>query len=83
MSESPAPGVDGGNELSQNDTEETRFTIIILDIRFYGMVDWEDLTCSLMVRMKRSISVTCYFLDAQFRFMPRSVISWHSGSKSQ
>ena len=83
MSESPAPGVDGGNALSQKMAEETRCTIISLDIFLNGMVDQADLTRSLTVWMKRSISGTCYFLDAQFRFIPRAVISFCSGSISQ
>ena len=70
MSDSPAPGVDGGNALSQKMAETTRCTIIRLDICLNGMVDQADMTCSLIVRMRRSISGTYSFLDAQFRFMP-------------
>ena len=73
MSDSPAPGVDGVNALSQKMAEATRFTIISLDIHL------ADLKLSLRVRMKRSISGTCLFLDAQFRFMPREVMSLRSG----
>ena len=47
------------------------------------MVDRVDLTHSLRVWMKRSISGICSFLDAQFSFMPRAVISLSSGSNSQ
>ena len=83
MSESPVPGVYGGKSLIQKMAYATRCTIISLDIRLNGMVDRADLTRSLTVRMKRSISGTCYFLDAQFRFMPRAVISLRSGSNSQ
>ena len=83
MSESPAPGVDGGNSLSQKMAEATGCNIISLDIRLNGMVARADLTRSLMVRMKRSISGTCYFLGEQFRFMPREVISLRSGLNSQ
>ena len=54
-----------------------------LDISLNTMVARADLTRSLMVRMKRSISGTCSFLDAQFRCMPISVISLRSGSNSQ
>ena len=79
MSDSPAPGVDGGNALSQKMEEAKRCTIISLDIFLNGIVDQADLTRSLTVWMKRSISGTCSFLDAQFRFMPRAVISWRSG----
>ena len=83
MSDSPEPGVDGGNASSQKMSEATRYTIMSLDISSNGMVAWADLTRSLMVRTKRSISGTCYFLDAQFRFMPRAVISLRSVSNSQ
>ena len=83
MFDSPAPGVDGGNSLIQKMTDATRCTIIRLDIRLNGMMTRADLTRSLTVRMKRSISGTCYFLDAQFRFMPREVISLRSGSNSK
>ena len=83
MYDSPAPGVDGGNELSQKITEATRCTIINLDISLNGMVDRADLTSSLTVRMKRSISGTCYFLYEQFRFMPIEVIYLRSGLNSQ
>ena len=83
MSDSPEPGVDGGNSLSQKMAEATRCTIMRLDIRLNGMVDRADLTRSLTVRMKRSISGTCPFLDAQFRFMPRAVIYLRSVSNSQ
>ena len=44
------------------------------------MADRAGLTRSLTVQIKCSISGTCYFLCAQFRFIPRSVISVHSGS---
>ena len=79
MSDSPVPGVDGVNALMQKMAEATRCTITSLDIHLNGMVDWVDMTRSLKVQMKRSISGTCYFLDAQFRFMPRAVISLRSG----
>ena len=54
-----------------------------LDICLNGMVARADLIRSLTVRMKRSISGKCSFLYAQFRFMPRAVISLRSGSNSQ
>ena len=44
--------------------EATRCTIISLHIRLNGMVARADLTRYLTVRMKRSISGTCSFLDA-------------------
>ena len=44
--------------------EATICNIISLDICLNGMVARADLMCSLTVRMKRSISGTCYFLDA-------------------
>ena len=80
VSDSPVPSVYGGNALIPKMAEATRCTIISLDIRLNGMVAQADLTCSLTARMKRSISGTCSFLDAQFRFMPRAVISLRSGS---
>ena len=83
MSDSPDTGVDGGNALIQKMAETTRCTIISLDIHLNGILAWADLTRSLMVHIKRSSSGTCYFLDAQFRFMPRVVIYLRSGSKSQ
>ena len=83
MSESPAPGVDGGNELSQKMEEATRCTITSLDICLNGMVARADMTRSLTVWMKPSISGTYSFLDAQFRFIPRAVIYLRSGSDSQ
>ena len=58
-------------------------TIINLDIHLNGMVSRADLARSLTVRTKRLISGTCSFLDAQFRFIPRAVISLRSGSNSQ
>ena len=61
-------------------SEAIRYTIISLDIRLKSMVDQADLTRSLMVRMKRSITGKCYFLDAHFRFMPREFISLRSVS---
>ena len=70
MSMSTAPGFDGGKTMIQNMAEAKKCTIIILDTRFIGMADQADLTPSLSVRMKCSISGTCYFLDAQFRFIP-------------
>ena len=69
MSDIPAPGVDGGNSLIQKMAEATRCTIISLDIRLNGVVAQVDLTPSLTFWMKRSISGTCLFLDAQFRLM--------------
>ena len=83
MSYSPASCVDGGNILSQNTAEATRFNTIGLDIRLNKMVARADLTCFLTVGMKRSISGTCSFLDAQFRFMPRAVDSLCIDSNSQ
>ena len=74
MYDSPAPGVDGGNLLSQKMVEVTRYTIISLDVHLNGMVDQADLMCSLLFWMKRSISGTYSFLDAKFRFMPRAVL---------
>ena len=56
FSESPASGVDGGNVLSQKMAEATRCTIISLGVRLKCMVDQADITRSLTVRMKRSIS---------------------------
>ena len=47
-----------------------------------GIADRTDLARSLTVRIKCSISWTCSFLDAQFRFIPRAVISLYSGSNS-
>ena len=79
VSDSPVPVVDGGNELIQKMEEATRCTIIILDLCLNGMVARANLTRSLTVQMKRSISGTCSFFDAQFRFMPRAVISLRSG----
>ena len=55
MSDSPAPGVDGGNALSQKMVEATRCTIMSLGINLNGMVAWADLMRSLTVHMKRSI----------------------------
>ena len=83
MSDSPVPGVDGVNALIQNMAEATRCTIMILDIFLNDMVHQVDMTGSFKVQMKRSISGTCYFLDAQFRFMPRLVIYLRSGLNSQ
>ena len=83
MDYSPAPGVDGGNASIQKMEEVKRCTIISLDIHLNSMVARGDLTRSLTVQMKRSISGTCSFLYAQFRFMPRTVISLNSGSNSQ
>ena len=83
MSDSPAPGVYGGNALSQKMAGTTRCTIISLDIRLNGMVAWADLMRYLTVWMECSISGTCFFLDAQFRFMPRAAISLRSDLKSQ
>ena len=83
MYESPVPGVDGGNALRQKMTEATRCTIIILYILLNIMLDQLDLNRSLTVQMKRSISGRCFFLDAQFRFMPRVVIYLRSCSYSQ
>ena len=80
MSDSPVTGVDGGNSLIQKMAEATRCTIISLDISLNGMVARSGLMRSLTVRMKRSISGTFSFLDAQFRFMPREVISLNSGT---
>ena len=63
-------------------SESTRCTIISLDIRLNSMLDWAHLTRSLMARMKHSILGSCSFLCARFRFIPRMVISLHSGSNS-
>ena len=46
------------------------------------MADWSDQMRSLMVQFNRSISETCYFLDAQFMDMKRSAISTRRGSNS-
>ena len=46
------------------------------------MADWVDRTRSLAVQLNCSISCTCSFLDAQFKEIPRSDISAHSGSNS-
>ena len=81
--DSPVPGVDGVFTLSQKMEEATRCTIMSLDIRVNSMVDQAGLTRSLTDRMKRSISGTCSFLDAQFRFMPRAFISLFIGLNSQ
>ena len=73
MSDSPVPGVDGGNELSQKMAEATRCTIIRLDIRLNGIVAWADLTRSLTVRMKRSISGTySFFIQVSVLCLERS-----------
>ena len=61
---SPAPGVDGGDSLSQKIAEATRFTIISLYTHLNVMVPWADLMQSLTVCMKRSIPGKFYFLDA-------------------
>ena len=52
--------------------------------RFFlkGMDSWVDRMHSLTVRLNRSISGTCSFLDTQFRDIPRSAISACRGSKS-
>ena len=83
MSDSTAPGVDGGNTLSQKTEEAKRCNITSLDIRLNDMVNRADLTRSLTAQMKRSISGTYYFLDANFRFMPREFISLRSGSNQK
>ena len=83
MSDSPSPGVDQGNILSQKMAEVTICTIIRLNIRLNGMVARADLTRSSTIRMKVSILGTCYLLDAHFRFMPIEVIYLRSGSNSQ
>ena len=64
MSESPTPGVDGENALIKKMAEATGCTIIRLDICLNGLVAQADLTHSLTVRMKRSISGTYSFLGA-------------------
>ena len=61
MSDSPAPGVDGGDSLSQKMAEAKICTIMSLDIRLNGMVAHADLIRSLTVQMKFSISGKCYF----------------------
>ena len=83
VSDSPAPGVDGGNSLNQKMAEATRFTITSLGVCLNGMVDREDLTRSLTVQMKPSILGKYFILDAQSRFIPRAVISLRSGFNSQ
>ena len=45
------------------------------------MAAWTDLTHFLTFQINFSFSGTCYFLDEQFRFIPRVVISIHSGLK--
>ena len=74
MSDSPDTGVDGGNALIQKMAEAKIFTIISLDICLNSMVDRADLTRSLTVHTKSSISGKFSFWDAQFRFMPILVI---------
>ena len=83
MSDSPVPSVDGGNGFRKKMAEATIYNIMSLYIRLNVMVAWEDLTRSLTVRMKCSISGICYFLDAQFRFMPRVVIYFRIGLNLQ
>ena len=81
MSDSPAPGVDGGNVLIQKMAKATRCTIIILDICLNSIVYRADLTRYLTVQMKRSISGKYSFFDANlFWFMPRAVLSLRSVS---
>ena len=60
MSDSPAPGVDGGNELIQKMAEATRCTIIRLYICLNGIVTQVDLTRSLTIRTKQSHSLFLY-----------------------
>ena len=68
-----------GKSIDPKMAKAKRCTIIILNVRLNGMVAQADLTRSLIFRMKRSISGTCSFLDAQFSFMPREVMSLRSG----
>ena len=82
MYDIPEPGVDGGNSLSQNMADVTRFTIISLDIIVNGMAARADLARSLTVQMKCSISGTCSFLGAHFRFIHKEAIFLRSGSRS-
>ena len=82
MSDSPEPGVDGGNALSQKMLEATIFIIIGLGIRLNGMVAQADLTRSLTVWTKSSISGKCYFLYEHFSFIYIAVIYSCSGSNS-
>ena len=53
VSGSPETCIDGENGLGGNIKEAKRCTIIILYTRLNGMVARLDLTCFLMVRMKR------------------------------
>ena len=70
----------GKKSLIQKISEATRCNIINLYNRLNGIVDWEDLTRSITIRIERSISGTYSFLDAQFRFISRAVLSLSSGS---
>ena len=74
MSDSPETGVEGVNTLSQKVAEAKICTIIRLYIHFSRIVTQADLMRSLAVRVKRSISGTCYFLDVQFRFIQGLVL---------
>ena len=76
------PVFNRGMNLAKNIVVVTKLTIISLEVCLKGMDAREDWMRSLMVRLNRSISGTCYFLDTQFRDMPRSTISAHSGSNS-
>ena len=69
--------------MSQKMAEAKRCTIISLYNHLNGMMAWTDLTRSSTIRMKHSVSGTYYFLEEQFRFMPRAVISLHGGTNSQ
>ena len=74
------PGFDRVKAFSQKIAEAKRWTIINLEIRLKGMTAQVDRTRYFMLQLNRSISGTCYFLDAQFRDMPRSAISARRGS---
>ena len=63
--------------------EAPRYISISLDNIFNSMVDQVYLTRFLTVQMKRSISGTCSFLGAQFKFLHRDVSSLCSDSNSQ
>ena len=73
--ENPAPGFNGGKAFIQNIAMVTGWTIINLDIKLKGMAAWAYWTSFLKILLHRSISGTCSFLDAQFRYIPRSTIS--------
>ena len=82
MLDNPVPGFDGVKAFSQKIAEATRWTIINLEISLKGMTAKVDRARYFMLQLNRSISGTCYFLDDQFRDMPRSAISARRGSNS-